>query len=64
MEPSSHLGNADAGDLALDAPGAGHGEAAEDVVIGRDVQLRQGGAQANNSQQQCNNTQHSANNMG
>ena len=56
----AHLRNSDAGDLPLHAaPGAGHGEVAE-VVIRRDVQLGQGGAQANNSQQQCNNTQHSA----
>ena len=56
----AHLRNCDAANLALDAaPGAGHGEVAE-VVISRDVQLGQGGAQANNSQQQCNNTQHSA----
>ena len=59
----SHLRDADAGDLALHAPRAGHGEAAEDVVIVGDVQLGHGGAQANNSQQQCNNTQHSADTM-
>ena len=64
VEMIVHLRNSDAADLALHAaPGAGHGEVAEDVVIRRDVELGQGGAQANNSQQQCNNTQHSADKM-
>ena len=48
---SSNLRYTDAGDLALHAAPACHGEAAEDVVICRDVELGQGGASANNSEQ-------------